>query len=409
MLLIGAQERQRRVRAMRLCGEINTGTDLDGLKPFPHVALQETRCFAALDSMNPSSSKVSVEEYKRLQEKVQQLQARVDSKTETIVRLGRDLESAQEENRQIKARSLTLERNLERVEQEVHKYAANEVDIKTSFKIEKQQLTDEVDTLKKELSAALKENEELKAEKFDLQKDCKLFRQRIAKYEIANLKGGTPTIIEESSHRRSIVESGEDELGKYEKLYKEFKQIETDLHTVLGIKEELVLERDALVKKVERLSTEMAFLLNGDPRRVAEDLDSLVAENRFLKARLDSANEESETMKATLSKYRAMTEARPSTTNPIVNQESSLGEKSSVAVVNMKQIRELLSSHAIKLDDNDYKAITAILLDLCNDKQMALTHLRRANKVLGNRVNEVESHLAVLEAKSRSTSPNKQT
>lgn len=33
----------------------------------------------------------------------------------------------------------------------------------------------------------------------------------------------------------------------------------------------------------------------------------------------------------------------------------------------------------------------------------------RCFRVLGNRVNEVESHLAVLEAKSRSTSPNKQT
>ncbi|VDM61933.1 unnamed protein product [Angiostrongylus costaricensis] len=186
--------------------------------------------------------------------------------------------------------------------------------------------------------------------------------------------------------------------------YFQYKQIEADLHTVLGIKEELVKERDALVKKVERLSTEISFLLNGDPRRVVEDLDSLLAENRFLKARLDSANEESETMRATLSKYRAMTESRPSAVNLAANGETSLDEKNCVAVVNMKQIRELLSSHAIELDENDYKAITAILLDLCNDKQMALTHLRRTNKVLGNRVNEVESHLAVLEAKSRSTS-----
>ncbi|VDO56117.1 unnamed protein product, partial [Haemonchus placei] len=381
---------------------------------------------------------------------VHQLQSKVDSKTETIVRLGKDLETLQDENRMIKARSLTLERNLERVEMEVHKYAANEIDIKTSFKLEKQKLMDEIETLRKDLSAAQTENAELKAEKIDLQKDCKLFRQRIAKFEvhfysipltkslsnIANLESPCTSKEDTTSLRgKSSEDTGADGLGKYEKLYKEspgsfrslfesvqnshitvhmglmgcfqFKQIETDLHTVLGIKEELVMERDALVKKVERLSTEMSFLLNGDPRRVAEDLDTLVAENRFLKARLDSANEESETMKATLSKYRAMTESRPSTANPTVSQDSSLGEKSSVAVVNMKQIRELLSSHAIKLDDNDYKAITAILLDLCNDKQMALTHLRRANKVLGNRVNEVESHLAVLEAKSRSTSPNK--
>ncbi|KAE9417980.1 hypothetical protein Angca_008447 [Angiostrongylus cantonensis] len=325
--------------------------------------------------------KISVDEYRKLQEKLQQLQSKADAKTETIVRLGKDLQSIQEENRLIKARSLTLDRNMERLELEVQKYAANELNIKANFKLEKKQLMDEVQSLRKDLATLLKEKEELKAEKIDLQNDCKLFRQRIAKYEV-------------KTHCAA---------------YFQYKQIEADLHTVLGIKEELVRERDALVKKVERLSTEISFLLNGDPRRVIEDLDSLLAENRFLKARLDSANEESETMKATLSKYRAMTESRPSTVNLTANGEASLDEKNCVAVVNMKQIRELLSSHAIELDENDYKAITAILLDLCNDKQMALTHLRRTNKVLGNRVNEVESHLAVLEAKSRSTSPNKQT
>ncbi|KAJ1362841.1 hypothetical protein KIN20_022534 [Parelaphostrongylus tenuis] len=248
--------------------------------------------------------------------KLQQLQSKADTKTETIVRLGKDLESIQEENRLVKARSSTLDRNMERLELEVQKYAANELSIKTSFKIEKKQLMDEVLGLRRDLAALLKENEELKAEKIDLQNDCKLFRQRIAKYEIATLDDSSARICKDVvSNRKTMLDMGVDELGRYEKLYKEFKQIEADLHTVLGIKEELVKERDALVKKVERLSTEMSFLLNGDPRRVVEDLDSLLAENRFLKARLDSANEESETMKATLSKYRAMTESKNSTVN----------------------------------------------------------------------------------------------
>lgn len=39
-----------------------------------------------------------------------------------------------------------------------------------------------------------------------------------------------------------------------------------------------------------------------------EDLDSLVAENRFLKAQLDNAQEESQTMKETLEKYRSVAE-----------------------------------------------------------------------------------------------------
>ncbi|KJH44632.1 hypothetical protein DICVIV_09353 [Dictyocaulus viviparus] len=341
--------------------------------------------------------------------KIQHLQSKVDSKTETIVKLGKNIESIQEENGHMKMRSLTLERNMERLEMEVYKYSTNEIDMKSKSQMEKQRLMDEVENLKKELAVVLKENKELKAEKIDLQNDCKLFRQRIAKYEISSLDNLSSTVGSDIiTSRKEISNANNDELGKYEKLYNEFKQIETDLHTVLGIKEELVMERDVLVKKVERLNTEISYLLNGDPRRIVEDLDSLLAENRFLKARLDSANEESETMKATLSKYRSMTESRPSTENLVTGCETTLRQKSCVAVVNMKQIRELLSSHAIELDENDYKAITAILLDLCNDKQMALTHLRRANKVLGNRVSEVESHIAALEAKSQNANLNKQ-
>lgn len=42
---------------------------------------------------------------------------------------------------------------------------------------------------------------------------------------------------------------------------------------------------------------------------VAEDLDSLVAENRFLKAKLNTAEEESESIKMTLAKYKQMAES----------------------------------------------------------------------------------------------------
>uniref|UniRef100_A0A1I7XCG1 Coiled-coil domain-containing protein n=1 Tax=Heterorhabditis bacteriophora TaxID=37862 RepID=A0A1I7XCG1_HETBA len=430
-----------------------------------------------MNSYSPKTRIHNEDDFKELLE-----QSKLSSKTETILRLGKDLEAIEKEKQQTNARSLTLERNLERIEHEVHKYSA-------------------VEELKKELKLLKLENNELKAEKIDLQKDCKLFRQQIAKYEVENLKYERKASIDLPQNveaRGSINRVSEECLEKYERLYGEYKQIENDLHTVLGVKEELVIERDLLLKKVERLTAEMSYLLNGDPRRacmigkfhikidqplclittdkfrimlekdgvfqVAEDLDSLVAENRFLKAQLNTAQEESETIKATLAKYRAMVESTPIKAISSNKQENSLEEKSSVAVINMKQIierksidcqkraawrlsdgklqitavhprqtrktaisrtegrvddlpaefileastfRELLASHAIELDDSDYRVITTILLDLCNDKQMALTHLRRANKVLGNRLHEVEGHLAVLESKSpRSISSN---
>ncbi|CAB3401141.1 unnamed protein product [Caenorhabditis bovis] len=256
-------------------------------------------------------------------------------------------------------------------------------------------LADENKQLKRENNFLKSRNDELYAEKQELRKDYTKFRQSIAKLE----------------HERagSIEKNGTSvELGKFEELLKRYKQMESDLHTMLGVKEELLIERDTLQGKVSRLSNELSLLLNGDPKRVGEDLDSLIAENRFLKSRLNTAEEESEVIKSTLRKYKQMVEARnpqPSSSKSSNDKDPSAEERSSVAVINMKQIRELLASVSIELDESDYRAITTILLDLVNDKQMALTHLRRTNKILGTRLTEFEAKVALLEAKSKNSSP----
>lgn len=48
------------------------------------------------------------------------------------------------------------------------------------------------------------------------------------------------------------------------------KGLESDLRSMLGIKEELLMERDEMQRKVARLSNELSYLLNGDPRRVSQ-------------------------------------------------------------------------------------------------------------------------------------------
>lgn len=139
---------------------------------------------------------------------------------------------------------------------------------------------------------------------------------------------------------------------------------------------------------------------------MAEDWDDLVAENRFLKAQLDTAQAESENIKALLSKYRKHAEHKKNAKVghsfwecPLKGSASAEAnerpeEKSSVAVINMKQserftavpviqsfsVRQILASNAIELSEGDYRALSTVLLDLCNDKEMALTHQRRANK-----------------------------
>ncbi|CAI2356608.1 unnamed protein product [Caenorhabditis sp. 36 PRJEB53466] len=334
-----------------------------------------------------------------LKKQVLALQQKCNAKNETIVRLGQDLESSDNEKKELKARVGTLERNLERSERELQLVCACQNDMKIKFGQERQDLMEDINKFRKENQRLQTDRKELMDEKSDLKKDCKTFRQTIAQYEVEKM-GGTI---------KSSFSNDEDEiqkLGVHEKLQSRCKELESDLRSLLGIKEELLLERDEMQRKVARLSNELSYLLNGDPRRVAEDLDSLCAENRFLKAKLNTAEEESESIKMTLAKYKQMAESVNIQSCPSRSPKAGESEEApSVAVINMKQIRELLASHAIELDESDYRAITTILLDLCNDKQMALAHSRRANKVLGMRLHEVESKLAVLDVKSRSSSP----
>lgn len=334
-----------------------------------------------------------------LKKQIAALQQKCSAKTDTIVRLGQDLERSENEKKGFMARVETLERNLERTERELQLVCACQNDMKIKFGTERQDLIEDIEKYKRENQKLRSDRQELQDEKSDLKKDCKTFRQTIAQFEVEKMGGAIKSTF--SSDEAEVAK-----LGAHEKVQAKCKELESDLRSMLGIKEELLLERDEMQRKVARLSNELSYLLNGDPRRVAEDLDSLVAENRFLKAKLNTAEEESESIKMTLAKYKQMAEAV--NVQSMTNRSPKAGdseEKPSVAVINMKQIRELLASHAIELDESDYRAITTILLDLCNDKQMALAHSRRANKVLGMRLHEVESKLAVLDVKSRSSSP----
>ena len=240
--------------------------------------------------------------------KIEQLKTRLDAKTETILRLGKDLEVAEKEKQNLLAKCSMYERNLERAEHEISRLQAVsclvkeniksfqiEQNLKNNYSHDKIDLTEEIERLQREVFSARLESKELKAEKLELQKDCKLFRQQIAKFEVSSvgprvnrvvqvekLQNETGTGLSLLSISKGSRSSHDEDLGKYEKLYSEvgsrfqrkeksiqYKQMESDLHTVLGVKEELVKERENLVAKVERLSSEMSFLLNGDNRRVS--------------------------------------------------------------------------------------------------------------------------------------------
>ncbi|GMT01158.1 hypothetical protein PENTCL1PPCAC_23332, partial [Pristionchus entomophagus] len=340
---------------------------------------------------------------------VQLLQAKLTAKTEALLRVGADLEEAASERKSWKAEAASYERNLQRIEQELAKSHETIDRLKSGHAAEKSELEGRIAKAELRLRSTDVDGSQLRAEIRELQKDCKIYRQKLAKVEVLRMESeDTGDVFSPSSESGRRVSSSmrenrcsEQRLEDFEKLTHEHRQLEADFQTLLTLKEESIQEKDVMAKKLERLQTELSYLLNGDTRRIGEDLDDVLAENRFLKAQLNNAQEESDTMKATLSKYRRMAEEsdnkRQQARERKPSEEDGLGDKSSVAVINMKQIREMVSSHSIELDESDYRSITTILLDLCNDKQMALAHQRKTNKIIGSRLAEVEAKLSKLE------------
>ncbi|GMT30874.1 hypothetical protein PFISCL1PPCAC_22171, partial [Pristionchus fissidentatus] len=172
---------------------------------------------------------------------------------------------------------------------------------------EKSELEGRVAKAEVRLKSADSDSAQLRAEIRELQKDCKIYRQKLAKVEVLRMESeeandvfSTPSTAAASGRISSSSRENrcsEQRLEDFEKLNHEHRQLEADFQTLLTLKEESIQEKDVMGKKMERLQTELSYLLNGDTRRIGEDLDDVLAENRFLKAQLNSAQEESDCMK----------------------------------------------------------------------------------------------------------------
>jgi hypothetical protein len=132
--------------------------------------------------------------------------------------------------------------------------------------------------------------------------------------------------------------------------------LERDLQSVLDEKEELILSRDSYKLKVDRLNEKLNNIMrstcssdaNEDHRIV--DIDSLFMENRFLKERIKSFEEEKQLISMRLSKYKEILEKkRFDSTKGILSTKDSLSSTPLPAgnVINTRQIEQFISTDAL--------------------------------------------------------------
>uniref|UniRef100_F6QT63 Coiled-coil domain-containing 149 n=1 Tax=Xenopus tropicalis TaxID=8364 RepID=F6QT63_XENTR len=173
--------------------------------------------------------------------------------------------------------------------------------------------------------------------------------------------------------------------------------LEHDLQASLDELQDVKQERSFFQDKAERLNQELNHVLGGHEKRII-DIDALCMENRYLQERLKQLQEEVNLQKTNLAKYKNALEKRRNSKSNTKSSSSAL-----TGVLSAKQVQELLSEeHGCSLPAtpqsvSDLKSLATALLETIHEKNMVIQHQRQTNKILGNRVAELEKKLRTLE------------
>ncbi|KRX50851.1 Coiled-coil domain-containing protein [Trichinella murrelli] len=232
-------------------------------------------------------------------------------------------------------------------------------------------------------------------------------RQKLASLETAKNE-------KEKHHQNDCACSEAEMLKNLEILTTKNSQLVKDLKMVLCEKEELTIERDGYQTKFNKVNQELYALLNGSGNNIP-DVEDLLSENRFLKQQVESLKEENLTSKTILSKYKKAIEKRKGVMRFGFSAagDSSSNDKAGVAPLITPTVKQTTVANstdvplytikqsivqAIEKDRNtnclnlDYRQISHMLLDAINDKTVAVMHLRKANKIYGQKLPVMIDH-----------------
>ncbi|KAI5702989.1 hypothetical protein M8J76_015467 [Diaphorina citri] len=211
--------------------------------------------------------------------------------------------------------------------------------------------------------------EDLKQKLNDATNDIKVLRKQQTMMKISGqaLEKGT------TSHS-----SCTEHLEQLEHLNRKTNQLEQDLQILLDDKQDLIKQRDLYFDKMQRLNVQIKNLLNISSPNV--DFDAILMENKYLKQRLEDVLSEKKTWTKTVSKYKSMLSNNCQTTGKILSYDQIA-----------KHINTMTSSRSSTQPDvTNLKQICITLLDTLNEKNLLLQHQRKTNKILANRILELE-------------------
>ncbi|XP_035759394.1 coiled-coil domain-containing protein 149 isoform X2 [Egretta garzetta] len=222
----------------------------------------------------------------------------------------------------------------------------------------------------------------------EVQGDNKLLRMTIAKQRLGD---------DEVGARHFAAHEREDLVQQLEKAREQIETLRYDLQAALDELQDVKEERSFYQDKSDRLNQELNHVLGGHENRII-DVDALCMENRYLQERLKQLQEEVNLLKSNITKYKNALERRKNSKAHSRSSSSAL-----TGVLSAKQVQDLLSEdHGCSLPAtpqsiSDLKSLATALLETIHEKNIVIQHQRQTNKILGNRVAELEKKLRTLE------------
>ncbi|XP_059844949.1 coiled-coil domain-containing protein 149-like isoform X1 [Hypanus sabinus] len=312
---------------------------------------------------------------------------KLESKKEALLILSKELDTCQQERDQYKLMANQLRERHQSLKKKYRELMdgdptlppekrnqANLAQLLSSSRERNKQLTEEIKEMQQRLTEA--------------QGDNKLLRMTIAKQRLGD---------EEVGSRHFPAHEREDLVQQLEKTHEQIERLDHDYQAAMDELQDVKVERSFYQEKSDRLNQEINHILGGHENRII-DVDALCMENRYLHEHLKQIQEEVSILKNNISKYKNALERKKNTKSNGRGNSSAL-----TGVLSAKQVQELLSEdHGCSLPAtpqsiSDLKSLATALLETIHDKNMVLQHQRQTNRILGNRVAELEKKLRTLE------------
>ncbi|XP_073698860.1 coiled-coil domain-containing protein 149-B isoform X2 [Garra rufa] len=313
---------------------------------------------------------------------------KLESKKEALLILSKELDTCQQERDQFKL----MANQLRERHQGLKKKYRELIDGDPSLPPEKRNQVNLAQLLRdsREYNKQLNEEmKELKQRLAEVQGDNKLLRMTIAKQRLGDEEVGT---------RHFPAHEREDLVQQLERAREQNEALEQSLKAATDELQDVRAERNVYQEKAHRLNLEINHILGSHENRIL-DIDALCMENRYLHERLMQLQEEVSLLKSNVMKYKSALESKKNCKVYGKSNSSAL-----TGVLSAKQVQELLLSEengcslpVTSQSISDLKSLATALLETIHEKNMVIQHQRQTNKILGNRVAELERKLKTLE------------